>query len=170
MTLYHLDPAIAQSSTEDAKAALSAALELTEANVLMTQEAGQDVNYVNIVEQVVPEVLIFNWSDGMPFITPRFPHLRFPIHTGFEYAGKDGMVPLYDMLCSTGESEKLLDGEVVDGKTPLLGELVVDAKGIPVKLGKYMGSDEIIAGNVWPEFTSILKKEYVEVEGVGNVF
>ena len=132
------------------------------------------MNYIDIVEKVIPEIRIFDVGDGLPFFTPRFPHLRFPIHTGFEYEVSGGMIPLKDMLCPTGQSEKLVmengDGVALSGKTPLMGELVLDGNGVPVKLGKVLSNDEVVKGNVWPELSSILKKDYFEVEGVGVVF
>jgi hypothetical protein len=168
--LYHLDPSLAIGDPETAKKALAKALELTEANVLMSQEAGDDVSYVRLVESVVPETRIFDCGDGLPFFTPRYPHLRFPIHTGFDYEEMPGMVPLYDMLCNTGDLEGSLGGVQLDGKTPLLGQLTIGADGIPTKKGKTLTNDEVIAKNVWPEFNAVLKKEYQEVEGVGVIF
>lgn len=169
LVLYHLDPST--SSTDEA---LSAALTLTSANVLITQEAGNNMNYIDVVEKVIPEIRIFDVGDGLPFFTPRYPHLRFPIHTGFEYAVSAGMIPLKDMLCPTGQSEKLAmengGGVALSGKTPLMGELVLDGNGVPVKLGKVLSNDEVLKGNLWPEVSSILKKDYFEVEGVGVVF
>jgi len=111
-------------------------------------------------------------DDGMPFISPRFPHLRLAVHTGFDYTDKAGMVPLSDMLCPTENVEGALKatGSVVSGKTPLMGELVVGEDGIPTNKGKALSNDEVVKSGKWPEFSSILKKEYREVEGVGVVF
>jgi len=172
LTLYTLDPSLATTNPQAAKQALASALELTQANVLITQEAGNDTNYIRLVEAVIPETRIFNFDDGMPFISPRFPHLRLPIHTGFDYADKPGMIPLQDMLCPTEDLEGALKatGKVVDGNTALLGELVVGSDGIPTEKGKTLSNDEVVKSGVWPQFSSILKKEYVEVEGVGVVF
>ena len=38
------------------------------------------------------------------------------------------------------------------------------------KTGKALSNDEVVKSGKWPEFSSILKKEYREVEGVGVVF
>ena len=90
--LYNLDPnpSLAKSNPEAAKAALSKALELTEANVLITQEAGDDVNYVDLTTGVIPEIRIFDFGEGMPFITPRYPHCPY----GFQHHRLGGDVSL----------------------------------------------------------------------------
>lgn len=80
------------------------------------------------------------------------------------------MIPLSDMLCPTGDVDSLIGGDkVVDGKTALLGELVVGSDG-SVKTGKVLSNDEVVKSGVWPEFNSILNKDYREVEGVGVVW
>merc|ERR1719183_2315300 len=55
LVLYNLDASQAISDPEGAKAALARALELTEASVLVSQEAGNDVSYARLVEAVVPD-------------------------------------------------------------------------------------------------------------------
>lgn len=161
--LYTLDP----NASEEA---LAKALEITEANILITQEAGSDVNYIRKVESVVPETQIFNFADGMPFFSPRYPHLRLPIHTGFDYERKPGFVPLQDVLCDTGDLKGVMNGAVVDGATPLMGELKIDSKGVPSGVGKVFSNEEVVQGGVWPQMKSILTKQYNEVGGVGVVF
>ena len=79
-------------------------------------------------------------------------------------------MPLQDILCDTGDLEGVMKGHVVDGSTPLLGELKVDSNGIPTGVGKALSNEEIVQKGVWPQMTSILKKEYSEVGGVGAVF
>ena len=76
--LFNLDPNpdMAKSNPEASMNALAKALELTKANVVITQEAGNDVNYIDLTTGVIPEIRIFDFSDGKPFITPRYPHLR----------------------------------------------------------------------------------------------
>jgi len=170
LTLYTLDPFLATTNIEAAKEALAKALEITEANVLITQEAGSDTNYIRLVEAVIPETRIFNFDDGMPFISPRFPHLRLPIHTGFDYSEKPGMIPLSDMLAPTMNLNGALKGKIVDGKTGLLGQLEIGQDGVPTKKGKVLSNDEVVKSGVWPEFSSTLKKQYHEVEGVGVIF
>ena len=50
-----------------------------------------------------------------------------------------------------------------------MGELTLGADGLP-SMGKVLSNEEVFkAKDVWPEFTSILKKEYIEVEGGGVV-
>jgi len=170
--LYNLDPSLAITDPAAAKTALSKALELSEATCLFTQEAGDDVNYTQLVKEVIPEIRIFGFESGMPFFTPRFPNLRFPIHTGFDQWEKEGMLPLKHMLVPSGELNNLLDasGEKLDGKTPLLGEFALDKSGIPEKKGKTLSNDEVLKGNVFPQVSSILSKQYTEVKGVGVVF
>ena len=172
--LYHLDPnpELAKSNPEAAKTALAKALELTKANVLFSLEAGMDVNYVDLTKGVIPEIRIFDFAEGMPFITPRYPHLRFPVHTGYGIVDKEGMYAFKHFLLPSNNLDSLLrdsGSKELDGKTPLLGELVVDKDGIPVKTGKAMTNEEVFTAKVWPEFTSILNREYKEIPGVGVV-
>jgi hypothetical protein len=169
LILYSLDPVQAITDPEGAKKALARALEETKANILFTQEAGDDTNYFRLCMELIPEIRIFNFGDGMPFIAPQFPHLRFPIHTGFDCMDKHGMVHLKQMLVPSGELSTLLGGFVPNGSTPLLGELVLDKNGMPTK-GKILTNDEVIKTNAWPTFNSILKKEYLDISGVGVVF
>ncbi|GFH52310.1 hypothetical protein CTEN210_08786 [Chaetoceros tenuissimus] len=172
LTLYTLDPSLAVSDPEAAKKALTKALEITEANALICQEAGSDTNYIRLVESVIPELRIFNQDDGMPFIAPQFPHLRLPIHTGFDYSDKAGMIPLSDMLCPTNDLAASLKktGKTVGEKTALMGELEVGSDGVPTKKGKVLSNDEVLKSGAWPEFNAVLKKEYTEVEGTGVAF
>lgn len=173
--LYHLDPnpELAKSNPDKAKAALAKALELTNANVLFTQEAGSDVNYVNLTEGVIPEIRIFDFGEGMPFFTPRYPHLRFPVHTGYSIVDKEGMYAFKHFLVPSNNLDSMLrdtGSKALDGKTPLLGELVLDSDGIPIKTGKVMTNEEVFKAKAWPEFSSILSREYKEIGGVGVVF
>jgi hypothetical protein len=173
--LYNLDPNpdLAKSNPEAAKTALAKALELTEANVLFTQEAGSDVNYIDLTTGVVPEIRIFDFGDGMPFFTPRYPHLRFPVHTGYTIQDKEGMYAFKHFLMPSNDLDTRLRNtgcQALDGKTPLLGELVLDKDGIPVKVGKVMSNEEVFKSKDWPEFSSILNREYKEIPGIGVVF
>jgi hypothetical protein len=59
----------------------------------------------------------------------------------------------------------------LDGKTPLLGELVYGTDGVPTGVGKVLTNEEVFkAKNTWVQFSSILSREYQEVAGVGVVF
>eukprot|EP00978_Attheya_sp_CCMP212_P009372 scaffold22128_cov39-Attheya_sp.AAC.2 len=170
--LYSLDPAEAVTDPEGAKKSLGKALEVTEANVLVTQEAGSDVSYLQLTKFVIPEIRIFDFADGQPFFTPRFPHLRFPIHTGFDNDDKEGMVAYKHMLSPTGKlSEFLRDCGVPapNGRSPLYGELVKGKDGLLAK-GKTMTNEEVYKANIWPEFTSVLNKEHTKVGGIGVIF
>jgi hypothetical protein len=159
----------ARTDKEGAKAALAKALEVTEANILITQEAGDDVHYAGLVQEVIPDTLIFTCSDMNPFFTPRYPHLRMVAQTGYEIGENYGMEMFKHLLVPSGELENLLDGAKLTGKTPVYGELVMGSDGLPIK-GKTLSNAEVIKAGVWPTVTSILKKEYTEVEGVGVVF
>lgn len=172
--LYHLDPnpELAKSDPEAAKKNLAKALELTEANVLITQEAGDDVNYIDLTTGVIPEIRIFDFEEAAQFFTPRYPHLRFPVHTGFSVVDKEGMMAFKHFLLPSNNLDALIrdsGSNELDGKTPLLGELVLDKDGVPVKTGKIMTNEEVFNAKVWSEFTSILNREYKEIAGVGVV-
>lgn len=167
--LYNLDPSTAINDPELAKSQLATALEITKANCLFTQEAGDDVNYVNLVKSVIPETRIFMFEEGMPFFTPRFPHLRYPIQTGFDQVDKEGFIKYSHMLVPSGELDNILADAKLDGKTPLLGELSIGSDGLP-KLGKTVSNENVVKTKAWPQLASILNKEYTEVEGVGVIF
>jgi len=174
--LYHLDPSLAITNREAAKASLKNALEVTEATCLFSQQAGDDVNYVRICKEVIPEVRYFDIYEGMPFFTPRFPHLRFPIHTGLDVDAGEclGIIPYkYFLVPISPEFKKFhapKSSQVLDGSTPLMGELIVDEKNGSVKKGKLLSNDEVMKSMAWPQVCSMVKKEYIEVEGIGVVF
>ena len=175
LLLYSLDPnpELAKKDPETAKAALAKALELTNANVLISQEAGDDVNYIRLCEGVIPEIRIFDFGEGMQFFTPRFPHLRFPVHTGYTITDNEGMFLFKHFLVPSNNLDSLLRDtgcKALDGKTPLLGELVYGKDGIPTKTGKALTNEEVFKAKAWPQFSSILSREYKEVSGVGVVF
>jgi len=171
LVLYQLDPMLATTDPEAAKVALSKALTLTKANVLITQEAGSDVNYVRLVESVIPEIRVFDFAEGKPFVTPRYPHLRFPIHTGFDQDDKWGMLLLKHFVVPAENLDDLLPpGFQVTGSTPLLGELVLDAKGIPTGTGKVQTNDEVSTSGVLTTYSKILNREFHDVGGVGVVW
>jgi len=171
LILYNLDPALATKDPEAAKEALSQALTVTKANVLITQEAGSDVNYVRLVKSVIPETRIFDFAEGKPFVTPRYPHLRFPIHTGFDQEGKWGMLLFKHFIIPSDNLKDLLPaGFKVTGSTPLLGELVLDSRGIPTGTGKIQTNEQVLKSGVWDTYSKILKREYHEVAGVGVVW
>lgn len=170
--LYQLDPSVATTNIDAAKASLKNALEITEATCLFSQQAGDDVNYVRIVKEIIPEVKFFDIYEGKPFFTPRFPHLRFPIHTGLDIVASEcrGIIPYkYFLVPVTGELDKLLNGAELSGSTPLLGELTTEKDGT-VKKGKILTNDEVLMSKAWPEVCSMVNKEYIEVDGVGVIF
>jgi len=170
LILYNLDPSLATTDPEAAKQALAQALTLTKANVLISQEAGSDVNYVRLCEAVIPEIRFFDFSEGKPFITPRFPHLRLPIHTGFDQDDKWGMLLLKQFVVPADNLSEHLDGVTIDGKTPFLGEFVFDANGIPTGTGKIQTNDEVSKSGVLDTFSKIISKEFHIVEGEGVVW
>lgn len=165
LVLYSLDPL-----TEDLESALASALTLTKANMLVTPEAHNDKNYIRVAEQVIPELRIFNQETGLPFVTPRFPHLRYPVHTGFDQDDKEGWLPYKYFLVPSDNLDKLVDLSKLSGSTPLAGSLEVDGKGIPTKLGPTLTNDQVLEKNTWPTFSKIVGKKFHEVEGVGVIF
>jgi len=168
--LYHLDPAMAIADPEKAKTALAKALEVSRANVLVSQEAGDDVNYVYLTEDVIPDLESFDFSYGMPFVTPEFPHLRFPVHTGFDQNNKWGWLPLKHMLVPGDNLDMLLEGFVVNSDTALAGQFEMDSTGIPSGVGKSLSQAEVAESRIWPTYSAILNQEFHEVEGVGVVW
>lgn len=173
LVLYQLDPMMAANDPDAAKEALSKALEISKANVLISQEAGNDVNYIRLVEDLIPAIAIFDFTDGMPFVTPDYPHLRFPIHTGFDQDQKWGWLPLKHMLVpSNNLDDKLREAGnvVIDGSTPLLGQFTLDGTGVPTGVDKILTNDEVNDSKILPTYSSILNQEFHDVGGVGVIF
>ena len=166
LVLYTLDASIAK--TDKAEQALAKALELTQANVLITPEAHDDINFIHITQNVIPELRIFDFTDGMPFVTPRFPHLRLPVHTGFDQDDKAGWLLLKHLVVPSDNLKDYIPVEP-SGATPLAGELVLE-NGVPSKVGKVRTNDEVLKDKVWPTYSAILGKQFHAVEGVGVVF
>ena len=170
LILYTLDPALAIGDPEASKQALAKALELSKANVLVSQEAGNDVNYIRLAEDVIPELRIFDMASGLPFVTPRFPHLRYPIQTGFDQDEKEGWLRFQYFIVPSGNLDTFVKPGDITAKTPLAGEFVLNGKGIPTGLGKTLTNEQVVKNKVWSTYSAILNKEYHEVEGVGVVF
>lgn len=170
LVLYNLDPDLATNDPEKAKEALAKALTVTKANVLISQEAGCDVNYVRLCEAVIPEVRFFDFAEGKPFITPRFPDLRLPIHTGFDQDDKWGMLTLKQFVVPADNLSYHLHGFTVTGSTPFLGELVVGADGIPTGTGKIQTNDEVAKSGSLETYSKILNRDFHVVEGEGVVW
>jgi len=171
--LYHLDPAMAVEDPDLAKEALSAALDISEANVFVSQEAGSDVNYVRLATEVVPALAIFDFNNGFPFVTPDYPHLRLPIHTGFDQEGKLAWFPLKQMVVPSGNLQEFIGGDesVLKGDTPLMGSFTYDSDGVPVGLEPdILTNEQVYQSKMWPTYTAILDKQFHVVEGVGNVW
>jgi len=116
------------------------------------------------------DIRFFDFSEGKPFITPRFPHLRLPIHTGFDQDDKWGMLLLKQFVIPAGNLKEHLDGFTVTGSTPFLGELVLDDKGIPTGTGKIQTNDDVTKSGVLETFSKILSKDFHVVEGEGVVW
>ena len=168
MVLYNLDPDLATTDPAKAEEALAAALSLTKANILVQQEAGSDVNYINLTKRVVPELRVFDTSSGMPFVTPRFPDLRVCIHTGFDQDDKEGFFPLRHMVVPSENLDSYVDSSTITADTPLAGELDVK-DGMPVGT-KVHSHAAVMKTKFWPSYASILNKEFHQVEGTGVVF
>jgi hypothetical protein len=188
LILYQLDPAVATEDPIGAGIQLDRALKVTKANVLISQEAGSDVNYVRLAEQVIPELSMFDTGEGMPFVTPRYPDLRLCIHTGFDQEDKYGWYLLKHMIVPSDNLDTFVDTDSITGSTPLAGELVFDVAEVPVDLDKETGkirtekkrvpvgvgkprtNAEVIQSNLWPTYGKILQKQFHRVDGVGVVF
>jgi hypothetical protein len=63
-----------------------------------------------------------------------------------------------------------IDVSKINDQTPLAGELIVDDKGIPVKLGKTLTNAEVLQKKLWPTYCKIVSGEWHLVEGVGVVW
>ena len=70
LVLYTLKPA--GEDTEAAQDALTAALTLSKANMLVTPEAHDDLNYIRLVKGVIPELRIFTQETGLPLLFGAF--------------------------------------------------------------------------------------------------
>jgi len=121
-------------------------------------------------------VIFHHWNTvdfqcGEQFFSPKFPNLRLPVSCGFDrLEGKDGFVLYKHLMMPNGATSDLLNdtGISITEKTPLFGQLVSGPNGLPVK-GKVLSSEDVMNEKVWPEFSSILAKEYIEVPGTGVV-
>lgn len=195
LVLYSLDPAQAASDPDGACGALEKALTDTNAVALFTLQAGNDVDYLRLCKKVIPEtklckliddlpflnymyfieltdelLCIVDFSTGEQFFSPKFPNLRMPIHCGFDNMDdKYGFVVYKHLLLPNRATSSLLEGIEITDKTPLHGELVSGTEGLPAK-GKTLSNDEVLKEKVWPEFSSILEKKYIEVPGTGVIF
>lgn len=170
LVLYSLDPAQAASDPDGACGALEKALTDTNAVALFTLQAGNDVDYLRLCKKVIPETKLFDFSTGEQFFSPKFPNLRMPIHCGFDNMDdKYGFVVYKHLLLPNRATSSLLEGIEITDKTPLHGELVSGTEGLPAK-GKTLSNDEVLKEKVWPEFSSILEKKYIEVPGTGVIF
>jgi hypothetical protein len=91
------------------------------------------------------------------------------IHTGFDQDGKYGWFPLRHMVVP---SDNLADYVPVPPapSTPLAGTFTLDAQGIPTGVGPALSNEKVWSNGTWPTVSSILKKEFHTVEGVGVVF
>lgn len=168
--LYTLDPSLATQDTTKAQAALEAALRLTKANVLVSQEAGSDVNYIRIAEAAVPELRFFDFGEGMPFVTPRHPDLRFCIHTGFDQEDKWGWLPLRHMVVPSNNLDSHIDTSLIQGSSPLAGSLELSPDGIPVSLGPTLCNERVHQQKIWPTYSRVLDRNFHHVEGIGVIF
>ena len=170
LLLYNLDPSLAIQDPTKSSEALKAALELTKANVLISQEAADDVNYVRIVHDLIPELKAFRVTEGMPFVTPRFPDLRMCILSGFDDDDKHCWFPLRHMIVPSNNLQAYVDESSITDKIPLAGSLKLTPEGVPTALDKPKTHSQIVKDNLWPVYCSILNKEFQDVEGIGVEF
>lgn len=154
--LYQLDSNVTKAS------ALADALEKTEANILVTQEFGADTNYIRLIEEAVPELIAYDARDGIPFFTPRFPHLRMTIHDAYDQKGKLGMTPYHHLYVPDGPVEKQIkrlgedSGESIElsSLSPVVGDIESD---------KVLTNEEVLKSKLWPEVSSVLNKEFLSI-------
>jgi hypothetical protein len=173
LVLYTLDPGLASKDEGGVayKEALASALSLSKANVLVSQEADSELNYVSLAHSVVPELRVFDAASGLPFVTPRFPSLRLCVHTGFDQDdGKYGWIPLRQMVVPSDNLSDYVAPGSLSSSTPLAGTFEVDARGVPAKVGPTLSNEQVDSQGSWPTVSSILRKDFQTVEGVGVVF
>ncbi|KAL7557088.1 hypothetical protein ACA910_009911 [Epithemia clementina (nom. ined.)] len=184
MTLYQLDHTTAKTNPDAFKESLKQALILTKANVFCSPETHDDVNYIELDKEVIPELIHFDSNDGTPFLSPRYPHLRYCLQTGYddEEGEKQGFTRIHHFIVPAGTVDEWLQHRSfepsttmpmveIGPSTPLMGTLELNERGIPVGIGKPLSNEQVIAQEgVWETYTKILKKEYHEVGGVGVVF
>jgi hypothetical protein len=171
LILYTLDPALATKDKAASEEALAKALELTKANIFVSQEAGDDVNYITLAQNVIPELRFFDTSVGAPFVTPRFPHLRMCVHTGFDQDDKHGWFALRHLVVPSDNLDTHVPVDTLTAATPLAGQLTLDkTSNMPTSIGKPLTNEQVIQKGVWPTYSSILNSKYHDVEGVGVIF
>lgn len=162
---------MAKTDPDQARLALHNALTVSKANVLMIQDAGDDVNYLRLAERVIPETRFYDYAEGFPFVTPRFPHLRLTIQTGWTSEEKEGFLLLRDMLVpAEGLLDSLTYSLTINEDSPLMGRFVLDNKGIPTGVDKPLTNKEVLDKREWSTYASVLHKEYLEIQGKGVVF
>jgi acyl-CoA synthetase (AMP-forming)/AMP-acid ligase II len=164
LILYNLSP------DDPTPEKLKQALTLSQANVLIQPETWDDTNYIRVAERTIPEVRIFDFDCGMPFISPNFPHLRFPCHTGFDNYDKQGFIRFEYMLVPSDNLHDYVDLDDIDDDTPLKGNFILDDKGVPTDIDYALTNEQVLESNVWPSFTKIVNREMHDIHGIGVIF
>jgi hypothetical protein len=172
LILYNLDitETLTSSTREKAQEAIRAALTLSEANVFILPEHHNDVNYLHLMRDVMPETRMFDVNIGLPFFSPGFPHVRMPIHTGFDFDDDyPGFYLLKHMVVPSNNLEYYVDPSALKESTPLVGQFVVEDH-VPVKLGKPLTHAQVVEQKHWPTYAKVLAQEFHQVPGVGVIF
>jgi hypothetical protein len=170
LVLYNLDPTVAVEDPSKAKEIIKEALTLTKANIYISFEAANDVNYIRLFESIVPELSYFDISSGMPFLTPRYPDLRMCFHTGMDQNQKWGWMPIHVMSVPSNNLKDYIDFKLIHHDTPLAGQFIYDANGIPIKLDKTLTNAEVYNTKHWSTYCKILERQFHVVDGVGVKF
>jgi hypothetical protein len=181
LLLYTLDP-VQSSSTE----AFAQALTLSQANIVIIPEAYNDINYIRLAEQVVVETRFFDFSTGSPFVSPSFPHVRLPVHTGFDQYQQWGWIPYRQLLVPSNNLSNYISGSsastVSGGEIPLCGQFVYDetkmnGSSIPIDITAPLTHSQImqqpppvIDSLGWSTYQKVLNKSFHVVDGVGVIF
>ena len=181
LVLYQLDASTAKSNPVGYNTALKEGLILSKANIFVTPETHEDQNYIELAQNVIPELTIFDTDEGQPFISPRYPHLRMCIHTGFDYDDRKAFYRIHHLLLPAGTvQEWLLKAELeptttkpmtpIAPSTPLMGQFELNEMGVPVSVGPSLTNEQVIEQKAWDTYCKILDKEFHDIKGVGVVF
>jgi len=116
----------------------------------------QDVNYLEIMKSVVPEIVDYNETLGFPFRSTKFPSLRYCVHTGFDI--EDGLTNYKHIMAFNGEPK-----DRSKETDPVFFDISSDGK-----VGKTMNHKEAVEHEGWTTVNAILSKQYSECNNQYN--